>query len=132
MLLCIFACAVQAAQPTPADQHLQQQRIRLVSRVERLRDSYLDGIEPLESYKAARQQMQAQLDALDAQIAESAAVPVVDTAALLRNAIAAVLETLRSPTATVAQKYESAMSIIDRCTFDKSQMLLAISYKFIF
>ena len=51
---------------------------------------------------------------------------------LLRNAIAAVLETLRSPTATVAQKYESAMSIIDRCTFDKSQMLLAISYKFIF
>ena len=75
--------------------------------------------------------MQAQLDDLDAQIAESAAVPVVDAAALLRNAIAAVLETLRSPTATVAQKYESAMSIIDRRTSDKSQML-AISYKFIF
>ena len=127
-----LSCAVQAAQPTPADQHLQQQRSRLVSRIERLRDSYLDGIEPLESYKAARQQMQAQLDDLDAQIAESAAVPVVDTAALLRNAIAAVLETLRSPTATVAQKYESALSILDRCTFDKSQMLLSVSYKLTF
>ena len=80
----------------------------------------------------AVQQMQAQLDDLDAQIAESAAVPVVDTAALLRNAIAAVLETLRSPTATVAQKYESALSILDRCTFDKSQMLLSVSYKLTF
>ena len=126
------ACVVQAAKPAHSDQRLQQQRARIVSRIDRLRDSYLDGIETLETYKAARQQMQAQLDALDAQIAESAAVPVVDAAALLRNAIAAVLETLRSPTATVAQKYESAMSIIDRCTFDKSQMLLSISYKFIF
>lgn len=125
-------CVVQAASPARSDQHLQQQRTRIISRIERLRDSYLDGIETLETYKAARQQMQAQLDDLDAQIAESASVPVVDTAALLRNAISAVLETLRSPTATVAQKYESAMSIIDRCTFDKSQMLLAISYKFIF
>lgn len=126
------ACVVQAAKPAHSDQRLQQQRARIVSRIDRLRESYLDGVETLETYKAARQQMQAQLDDLDAQIAKSAAVPVVDTAALLRNAIAAVLETLRSPTATVAQKYESAMSIIDRCTFDKSQMLLAISYKFIF
>ena len=126
------ACVVQSAKPAHSDQRLQQQRARIVSRIDRLRDSYLDGIETLETYKAARQQMQAQLDDLDAQIAESAAVPVVDAAALLRNAIAAVLETLRSPTATVAQKYESAMSIIDRCTFDKSQMLLSISYKFIF
>lgn len=126
------ACVVQAAKPAHSDQRLQQQRARIVSRIDRLRESYLDGVETLETYKAARQQMQAQLDDLDAQIAESSAVPVVDTAALLRNAIAAVLETLRSPTATVAQKYESAMSIIDRCTFDKSQMLLSISYKFIF
>ena len=126
------ACVVQAAKPAHSDQRLQQQRARIVSRIDRLRESYLDGVETLETYKAARQQMQAQLDDLDAQIAESAAVPVVDAAALLRNAISAVLETLRSPTATVAQKYESAMSIIDRCTFDKSQMLLAISYKFIF
>lgn len=126
------ACVVQAAKPAHSDQRLQQQRTRIISRIDRLRESYLDGVETLETYKAARQQMQAQLDDLDAQIAESASVPVVDTAALLRNAIAAVLETLRSPTATVAQKYESAMSIIDRCTFDKSQMLLAISYKFIF
>lgn len=126
------ACVVQAAKPAHSDQRLQQQRARIVSRIDRLRESYLDGVETLETYKAARQQMQAQLDDLDAQITESAAVPVVDAAALLRNAIAAVLETLRSPTATVAQKYESAMSIIDRCTFDKSQMLLSISYKFIF
>ena len=126
------ACVVQAAKPAHSDQRLQQQRARIVSRIDRLRESYLDGVETLETYKAARQQMQAQLDALDAQIAESASVPVVDTAALLRNAIAAVLETLRSPTATVAQKYESALSILDRCTFDKSQMLLSVSYKLTF
>jgi site-specific DNA recombinase len=125
-------CVVQSAKPARTDQHLQQQHARIISRIERLRDSYLDGIETLETYKSARQQMQAQLDDLDAQIAKSASIPAVDTAALLRSAISAVLDTLRSPTATVAQKYESAISIIDRCTFDKSQMLLAISYKFIF
>ena len=124
-----LSCAVQTAHPAPTAQPLRQQRARLVSRMERLRDSYLDGIETLESYKAARQQMQAQLDALDAQISGAEAAPVVDTAALLRRAIAAVLETLRSPTATIAQKYESAMSVIDKCYFDKSQMLLTISYK---
>ena len=124
-----LSCAVQTACPAPTVQPLRQQRARLVSRMERLRDSYLDGIETLESYKAARQQMQSQLDALDAQIAGAEAVPVVDTAALLRRAIAAVLETLRSPTASVAQKYESAMSIVDKCYFDKSRMLLSISYK---
>ena len=125
-------CIVQSSKPARSDQHLQQQRARIISRIDRLRESYLDGIETLETYKSARQQMQAQLDDLDAQIAKTASDPVVDTAALLRSAISAVLNTLRSPTATVAQKYESAMSIIDRCTFDKSQMLLAISYKFIF
>lgn len=124
-----LAYSVQHSTPAHTDQHLQQQRSRIVSRMDRLRESYLDGVESLESYKASRQQMQAQLDALDEQIAGAAVAPEVDTAALLRSAIAAVLDTLRSPTATVAQKYESAASLIDRCLFDKSQMLLTISYK---
>lgn len=123
---------VQQAQPTRSEQTLQQQRARLLTRLERLRDSYLDGIETLEDYKAARQQLQAKLSELDAKISASSSAPVPDPAAALRAALAAVLETLKSPTATVAQKYESASSVIDRCTFDKSTALLSISYRLVF
>lgn len=123
------SCTVQVISRQPQTQILQQKRSRLVSRMERLRESYLDGIESLESYRDAKQKMQQQLDDLDAQIASMNRQDETSSADLLRSSIAAVLKTLADPTATTAQKYESAMSIIDRCTFDKSQMLLSISYK---
>lgn len=123
------SCTVQIVSRQPQTQSLQQKRTRLVSRMERLRESYLDGIESLESYRDAKQKMQQQLDDLDAQIASMNRQDVTSSADLLRSSIASVLKTLTDPTATTAQKYESAMSIIDRCIFDKSQMLLSISYK---
>ncbi|MCQ2355455.1 MAG: recombinase family protein [Methanocorpusculum sp.] len=123
------SCTVQVISRQPQTQSLQQKRSRLVSRMERLRESYLDGIESLESYRDAKQKMQQQLDDLDAQIASMNRQDETSSADLLRSSIAAVLKTLTDPTATTAQKYESAMSIIDRCIFDKSQMLLSISYK---
>ncbi len=123
------SCTAQIVSRQPQTQSLQQKRSRLVSRMERLRESYLDGIESLESYRDAKQKMQQQLDDLDVQIASMNRQDETSSADLLRSCIASVLKTLIDPTATTAQKYESAMSIIDRCIFDKSQMLLSISYK---
>ena len=122
------SCTVRRISAPDASQDLRQRRARLASRIDRLRDAYLDGIEALSDYKAARLQLQRQLDSIDAEIKKADAASLPDTASALRAAIAATLETLRSPDATVAQKHESAQRIIEKCYFDKSQMLLTIFY----
>lgn len=126
------ACTVQRVSTPDAAQDLRQRRARLASRIDRLRDAYLDGVESLADYKAARQQLQSQLDSIDADIKKADAASIPDTASALRDAIASTLETLRSPDTTVAQKYESAQRIIEKCFFDKSQMLLTVFYKLTF
>lgn len=126
------SCTVHRVSTPDAAQELRQKRARLASRLDRLRDAYLDGVESLADYKSARQQLQTQLDSIDADIKKADAAFIPDTASALRAAIAATLETLRSPNATIAQKYESAQRIIDKCYFDKSQMLLSIFYRLTF
>ncbi len=125
-------CTVQRLPAHDSAADLRQRRARLASRLSRLRDAYLDGIESLDDYKAARQQLQQQLDALDGEISAADASAVPDTAAALRAAISSTLDTLRSPDASIAQKYEAAGQLIDKCYFDKSRMLLTIYYKLVF
>lgn len=126
------SCTVRRVSVPDASQDLRQRRARLSSRIDRLRDAYLDGAETLADYKAARQQLQSQLDSLDAEIQKATAVSIPDTASALRSAIAATLETLRSPSATVSQKHESTQRIIEKCYFDKSRMLLTVFYQLSF
>ena len=126
------SCTVRRVSTPDASQDLRQRRARLASRLDRLRDAYLDGVETLVDYKAARQQIQTQLDALDADIKKADTASIPDTASALRSAISATLETLRSPEATIAQKYESAQRIIENCYFDKSHMLLTVFYQLSF
>lgn len=122
-------CTVHRKTSASEIQDLQQKRSRIVSRIDRLRDAYLDGAEPLDSYKAARSKLQSQLDELDVQIDNLNSVDVQDPAAALRKAIASVLDTLQSADATTAQKYDSVCSIVENCSFDKAEMLLSISYR---
>ena len=126
-----LGCNVQRKSAAPDLQNFQQQRSRIVSRMDRLRDAYLDGVEPLDSYRASRSKLQAQLDELDLQIAALNSVDLQDSAAALRKAIASVLETLQSTDATTAQKYDSVCSIVQNCYFDKAEMLLTISYRLV-
>lgn len=111
----------------PSD--LQKQRTRLISRVARLREAYLDGVESLDSYKQTRAKLERQLSDLDAQISKLRPDGAQNAVETLRAAIGEVLETLQSPTATIAQKHEAAQSIVQSCYFDKSKMLLSLSYK---
>lgn len=125
-------CTVQRVSSSNALQDLQQRRSRVAGRLSRLRDAYLDGAETLEDYKASRQQLQKQLDEIDTDIKKAETASIPDTASALRSAIASTLETLRSPSATIAQKYESAQRLIEKCCFDKSRMLLTVYYKLTF
>lgn len=125
-------CTVQRVSTPNPSQDLHQRRARLSTRMARLRDAYLDGVESLEDYKAARAALQRQLDDLETEIkkAESASAP--DTASALRDAIAAAIETLESPDTTTAQKHEAAQRLIEKCYFDKSRMTLTMYYKLSF
>ena len=66
---------------------------------------------------------------MDADLAKKERPENIDHTAILRQSIATVIKTLKSPEATIAQKYESAQSLIEHCTFDKENMLLTVSYK---
>lgn len=125
-------CKVQRISGPTESHGLQQTRARIASRMERLRDAYLDGVETLESYKASRTKLQSQLDEIDSDIAKENSVSDFDPAEKLRESISAVLETLKSPEATISQKYESAQTIIESCVFDRENMLLTVSYKLAF
>lgn len=122
------SCNVRHVSAPKEHEDLIRSRSRIVSRMERLREAYLDGIETLDTYKSFREKLQSQIDEIDAKLsAQTESIP--DPVAALRSSIAAVLKTLQSPTATTAQKHEAAQSIIDTCYFDKESMLLTISYK---
>lgn len=125
-------CKIQRISSFAESHDLQQKRTRIVSRMERLRDAYLDGVETLESYKTSRAKLQSQLDDIDARIAKETSNFDFDPAEKLRESIGIVLETLKSPEATISQKYESAQTIIERCIFDRENMLLTVSYKLTF
>lgn len=98
--------------------------------LDRLRDAYLTGADTLEEYKAGKEAVSQKIADLKQRIAaeqektESLAAPQ-----LLRSSIRAALKTLSSNSATMAEKYTAAHSIIDRVTWDKSRNLLQIHYR---
>lgn len=126
------SCTIKRVSSHDSSADLRQRRSRLISRIDRLRDAYLDGAETLADYKAARQQLQQQLAYVDEEIAAADVAAVPDPTAALRAAISSTLDTLRSPDASVSQKYEAAQQLIDKCYFDKSHMLLTVYYKLVF
>ncbi len=114
-------------------QLLRHQLAAVEKKQERLLEAYLNGADiPIPRYNEMNAAMneeaaafRAELEALEASGAPSAA----EQSASLRSQIAATLSTLESETATTAQKHEAAAALIEHCTFDKSSMLLSITYR---
>lgn len=109
----------------------QQQLLR--RKLERLREAYLAGAESVEDYKAMKQQVEAQLSDVAAQISESdAKAETAATPEAIRTAIREALTILTSETTTLEEKATAARSIISRATWNKSTSTLHIIYHFIF
>ena len=99
----------------------------------RLRELYLSGVDDMETYVAGKTQLEQQLKETEAGIAElESAVPSDDMSKKLKGEIAEVLKTLCSPLSTNEQKNAALRSVIETCTFDKSQNLLKITYRVTF
>lgn len=114
-------------------QLLRHQLDAVEKKQERLLEAYLNGADiPIPRYNEMTAAMNEEAAALRAELEslESSGAPsAAEQSASLRSQIAAALSTLENETATLAQKHEAAAALIEHCTFDKSTMLLSITYR---
>lgn len=95
----------------------------------RLREAYLSGVLELADYAEAK----ATLDKQEARLRREAetlrAKPGTEDQTL-PHAIAAALETMRAPEASLERKHNAARAVIESCVLDKSASALSITYRF--
>lgn len=109
---------------------LRAQQKQLTARLARLREAYLAGVEDLESYKAAKEAMGAELTALEARLAQLTHIPDKEEAeALLRAQILRCAALLADPEQPLERKKTAAHAMMDRCTLNKEANQLEIYYR---
>ena len=111
---------------------LQRQIDQITRKISRLREAFLAGADSVEEYSAAKRSLENRLIDLRNQL-EALDQPM-DTAPqdLLRQAILTTLETLRSPTVSIQEKYTAVTAIISTCTFQrKPEPVLSITYRLV-
>ena len=115
--------------PSPVSR-LQQQIAETERRLSRLRDAYLAGIEDIQSYAAAKKQLESSLASLRADLDSASPAPSSDDVmASMRHAIAASYDILTSAEASIPQKNDALRAIISRMTWDRSGPTLDIEYR---
>ena len=119
---------VPKPQDTRAGQ-LRRNRDRMLSRLARSRDAYMNGIDSLEDYAAIKASIQKEIDQIDAELSTLESASGASTEVSMKDSIKRTLETLESD-APISKKYDAVKRIIDTCTFDKQNMLLSIVYRY--
>ena len=96
----------------------------------RLQEAYLAGVLNLEDFSVAKTGIENSMAQAKAELQELQAKSDTDVVEQqLQTAISTALETLQSPSATLEEKNNAARSVIENCTFDKENSLLAIIYR---
>lgn len=111
-------------------QSLERQISQEERRIQRAREAYLAGADSLDDYKMIRASIEEGLSSLRAQL-EAVQAPAEDTQAALRENLQSALETLERDGATTEERHDAALRIIDRCTWDREQQLLSITYRLV-
>lgn len=110
---------------------LLQAQITLTERkLDRVRDAYLSGVDTIEEYKTAKDQLISKIDELKGQLVLAAKAPSKSkTLSVLRSQISDALAVLQSEDKTIAQKHEAAMQLIESCIWDKESYTLTVTYR---
>lgn len=124
----LCASILRTAPQRTEQQELQQTVDRIQKKRTRLTEAYLNEAITLEEFKRLQSTLDADLAAATAELSSLSPQQPEDHSATLREVIDQTLRTLNSD-ADIATKYEALNSIIDTCIFDKSQMLLSITYR---
>ncbi|MCM1149352.1 MAG: hypothetical protein NC319_04600 [Butyricicoccus sp.] len=99
----------------------------LERRLARAHEAYAAGVDTLEEYRRFRSGLEAEREAILAQIARLEAAP--DPAQPPENAVRTALETLERPDASTQRKNSAARAVVQSCVFDKSSLCLKIVYR---
>ena len=90
---------------------------RLERKKRRLRDAYLAGAVELEAFLSLGREIDADIRRGRERLAESP------------TALAQVMETLQMPDAALEDKMSAARAVIETCTLDRTNALLAVTYR---
>lgn len=99
------------------DSGLESELGRLERKNRRLREAYLAGAVELEAFLTLGREIDADIRRVRDRLAESP------------TALAQVLETLQMPDAALEDKMSAARSVIETCTLDRTNALLAVTYR---
>jgi len=99
------------------DSGLELELGRLERKKRRLRDAYLAGAVELEAFLPLGREIDADIRRVRERLAESP------------TALAQVLETLQMPDAALEDKMSAARAVIETCTLDRTNALLAVTYR---
>lgn len=103
---------------------------QLRAKKSRLQEAYLSGVLELPDFAAAKKTLDASIAKMEQELAAQRARLSQDSIVpALRSAIAAALETLRSPDTTIEEKNLAARSVLESCVFDKEASTLAVTYR---
>ncbi len=102
----------------------------LEKKLERLREAYLNGAEPLADYRRIRQSLLSELASVRARIREREMIPTpLQDADSLLCAAREAMETLLPPQAAAGDIHRAVASVVESCVWDKSRRCLSIVYR---
>lgn len=105
---------------------LESQQRQLESRIQRLRDAYLAGVESLESYMAGKNAMEDHLLSIKKSLRElTAPVDAKEIACEVLECIAAV----KDESISNEKRNKIVHEVIDKCLYDKETESLAVHYR---
>lgn len=109
---------------------LKAQRLSMGRRLVRLREAFLSGVDTMDEYRQAKEEVTEAIQKIDEAIAAANAENRrVGNPNIMRSAIRDALAVITDESATLEQRCTAAHSIIDHITWDKAQNLLTIHYR---
>lgn len=108
---------------------LRDQRAQMETKLSRLREAYLAGVETLESYSTAKSALETRAAALDEQI-KTLETPADTSAAdaSMKENIRRCIAVLQDPNIDMPTKHRTAHDMIEKCVYDKAANSLTIYY----
>ena len=109
---------------------LKAQRLSMGRRLVRLREAFLSGVDTMDEYRQAKEEVTEAIQKIDEAIAAASAENRrVGNPSIMRSTIRDALAVITDESATLEQRCAAARSIIDHITWDKTQNLLTIHYR---
>ena len=109
---------------------LKAQRLSMGRRLNRLREAFLAGVDTMDEYRQAKEEVIAAIQKIDDALVEAESENRrIGDPGVMRSAIRDALAVITDESAPLEQRCAAAHSIIDHITWDKAQNLLTIHYR---